>query len=67
MLTLTYYSCTWQDKGYFLDLGPHRKREGWEEITVATGIASAAILIIGLGYGPETSIKVLMHHGHALA
>ena len=23
-----------------------------------TGIASAAILIIGIGYGPETSIKV---------
>lgn len=27
---------------------------------VATGVASAAILIIGLGYGPETSIKVLI-------
>eukprot|EP00903_Cladosiphon_okamuranus_P020348 g18668.t1 len=46
-----------QDKAYFLNLGPHYKREGWEGIMAATWIASAVILIAGLGYGPETGIK----------
>lgn len=47
-----------QNKAYFLNLGPHYKREGWEGIMAATWIASAGILILGLGYGPETGIKV---------
>ncbi|CAN0173553.1 unnamed protein product [Pylaiella littoralis] len=45
------------DQAYFLNLGPHYKWEGWEGIMAATWIASAGILIIGLGYGPETGIK----------
>lgn len=47
-----------QNKAYFLNLGPHYKREGWEGIMAAAWIASAGILIVGLGYGPETGIKV---------
>ncbi|CAM9763852.1 unnamed protein product [Hapterophycus canaliculatus] len=46
-----------QNKAYFLNLGPHYKREGWEGIMAVTWVASAGILIIGLGYGPETGIK----------
>ncbi|CAM9511201.1 unnamed protein product [Scytosiphon promiscuus] len=45
------------DQAYFLNLGPHYKREGWEEIMAVTWVVSASILIIGLGYGPETGIK----------
>ncbi|CAM9498098.1 unnamed protein product [Ectocarpus sp. 12 AP-2014] len=46
-----------QNKAYFLNLGPHYKKEGWEGIMAATWVASAVILIAGVGYGPETGIK----------
>ncbi|CAN0497124.1 unnamed protein product [Ectocarpus sp. 12 AP-2014] len=45
------------DQAYFLNLGPHYKKEGWEGIMAATWVASAVILIAGVGYGPETGIK----------
>lgn len=47
-----------QTKAYLFGRGPGHKPEGWEGIMLATWIASAAVLFVGVGMGPQTSIKV---------
>lgn len=46
-----------QNKPHLFSRIAGQESEGWEGIMLVTYVASAAVLLIGVGMGPETSIK----------
>lgn len=51
-----------QNVAYLFNRVAGDKSEGWEAITLVTFVAATAIIVLGVGMGPETSLKVFANN-----